>query len=151
MVVRRAYCSVSKAIRETTKSGKERVIPINGSLHETLVHARTQITGQLQESRLVIEGFPWGSITRLMQSLCKRAGVKVISIHGFRHSFASNLVMAGVPLYDVQALLGHSDFRVTQMYAHLSPDHLRGVTECLKISSSSVIKDNVVSLRGKSR
>jgi site-specific recombinase XerD len=75
----------------------------------------------------------------------------VISIHGFRHSFASNRVTSWGSLYDVQALFGHSDFRVTQMYAHLSPDNLRRVTECLKISSSSVIKDNVVSLRGKSR
>ena len=105
--------------------------------------------GANPESRLVIERFPWGSITKLMHSLCRRAEVKIISLHGFRHSFASNLVIAGVPLYDVQALLGHSDFRVTQMYAHLSPDHLKGVTECLKFSVSASTNNNVIRLREK--
>lgn len=39
-----------------------------------------------------------------------------------RHTAASWLVQAGVPLYDVQALLGHEDFATTQRYAHLQPD-----------------------------
>jgi integrase len=36
--------------------------------------------------------------------------------------FASWLVQDGVPLYDVQALLGHESFTTTQRYAHLAPD-----------------------------
>jgi site-specific recombinase XerD len=39
-----------------------------------------------------------------------------------RHTAASSLVMDGVPLYDVQALLGHESFATTQRYAHLAPD-----------------------------
>jgi integrase len=39
-----------------------------------------------------------------------------------RHTAASWLVMDGVPLYDVQALLGHESFRTTERYAHLAPD-----------------------------
>ena len=39
-----------------------------------------------------------------------------------RHTAASWLVMDGVPLYDVQALLGHESFATTQRYAHLAPD-----------------------------
>lgn len=39
-----------------------------------------------------------------------------------RHTAASWLVQDGVPLYDVQALLGHESFETTQRYAHLAPD-----------------------------
>jgi site-specific recombinase XerD len=35
---------------------------------------------------------------------------------------ASWLVIDGVPLYDVQALLGHESYRTTERYAHLAPD-----------------------------
>jgi site-specific recombinase XerD len=39
-----------------------------------------------------------------------------------RHTAASWVVQDGVPLYDVQALLGHESFATTQRYAHLRPD-----------------------------
>jgi integrase len=39
-----------------------------------------------------------------------------------RHTAASWLVQDGVPLYDVQAPLGHEDYATTQRYAHLAPD-----------------------------
>jgi integrase len=46
-----------------------------------------------------------------------------------RHTAASWLVQDGVPLYDVQALLGHEDYATTQRYAHLAPDAHNKVIE----------------------
>jgi site-specific recombinase XerD len=51
----------------------------------------------------------------------KAANLQRIRFHDLRHSFASQLVMAGVPLIAVQQYLGHSDLAMTMRYAHLSP------------------------------
>lgn len=55
-----------------------------------------------------------------------------------RHTAASWLVQDGVPLYDVQALLGHEDYATTQRYAHLAPDAHDKVIESWKRRGASV-------------
>lgn len=45
-------------------------------------------------------------------------------IHSLRHTFATRLVNQGVPLYEVQVLLGHSDSKTTERYAKLELDTL---------------------------
>lgn len=52
-------------------------------------------------------------------------GLSHVRWHDLRHTCASWLVQAGVPIYDVKELLGHSTVAVTQRYAHLAPAHLR--------------------------
>ena len=53
-----------------------------------------------------------------------KASVEDFRWHDLRHTFASRLVTAGVDLYTVSKPLGHHDIKMTQRYAHLSPDHL---------------------------
>lgn len=50
------------------------------------------------------------------------AGVRRLPPRIMRHTAASWLVQDGVPLYDVQALLGHEDYATTLRHAHLAPD-----------------------------
>ncbi|MBN8958839.1 MAG: tyrosine-type recombinase/integrase [Rhizobiales bacterium] len=66
--------------------------------------------------------FPWRRIRR-------RAGLNDLRLHDLRHSFASFLVNQGVSLYVVQGLLGHTQSRATQRYAHLVQQTLSDAAE----------------------
>ena len=68
--------------------------------------------------------FPWDRIR-------KRAGLRDVRLHDLRHSFASFLANRGERMYDVQKLLGHTNLRSTQRYAHLAPDRLRQSAEVM--------------------
>lgn len=54
----------------------------------------------------------------------RQAGLDDLRLHDLRHSFASFLVNAGRSLYEVQKILGHTQIKTTQRYAHLSQDSL---------------------------
>ena len=59
---------------------------------------------------------------RIWYPAAEAAGIRRFPPRIMRHTAASWLVIDGVPLYDVQALLGHESFRTTERYAHLAPD-----------------------------
>ena len=61
----------------------------------------------------------------------RQAGIEDFHWHDLRNTLASRLVMAGVDLYTVKELLGHSDFKRTMRYAHLSPGHLKSAVAVL--------------------
>ena len=58
----------------------------------------------------------------VQKRLTRLAGLRRIKFHEIRHSFASQLVMNGVPLKAVQELLGHADMTMTLRYSHLAPN-----------------------------
>jgi hypothetical protein len=55
---------------------------------------------------------------------CDKAAIADFSFHDLRHTYASHQRMRGADLHDLQKLLGHSDPRMTNRYAHLSNEHL---------------------------
>jgi site-specific recombinase XerD len=61
------------------------------------------------------------------------AKLKNFRLHDCRHHFASKLVQAGVDLYTVKELLGHSEVGMAERYSHLAPHNLRAAVE--KIAS----------------
>lgn len=71
------------------------------------------------------------SFRRGFEYAVDRSKIGKVRIHDLRHTFASFLVKQGVPLYHVSTLLGHSDIRITQKYAHLAPDQLQHVLQFL--------------------
>jgi site-specific recombinase XerC len=69
----------------------------------------------------------------------KKVGMdQIIRFHDLRHCFASHFMMSGGNLYDLQRILGHTQYAMTQIYAHLSPDYLSGTTQILSFGKMSI-------------
>lgn len=67
---------------------------------------------------------PFVSVYWSWDSARKRANLSDVRIHDLRHSFASLLINSGRTLYEVQHILGHTQVKTTQRYAHLSQETL---------------------------
>jgi integrase len=125
------HLSTSRLTLYQTKSGKPRGIPINRAVYDALVAIEPD---QDRRSGLVFkrrDGAAWGQIRTAFAAALTRASITGFRFHDLRHTAASHLVMRGASLKDVQELLGHSDLKMTQRYAHLSPAHLRGAVDRL--------------------
>ncbi len=111
-----------KRIRLHGKGDKDREIPMTSSIEDLLRARGPKPCGRV---------FPYthhDTITHKWKKTMRKLGMNY-RFHDLRHTTASWLVMNGAPLKVVQELLGHTDIRVTQIYAHLSRDYLREVLE----------------------
>ena len=106
-----------------SKSGKPRTIALNAAAIGLLRSMPTDSTSPFVfPTQLTGLYCPWNRIRR-------RAGLADVRLHDLRHSFASFLVNQGVSLYVVQGLLGHTQARMTQRYAHLASQTLLDAAE----------------------
>ncbi len=112
-----------------TKNGERRDIPMN----ET---ARAALKGIKQISEFVFSSrngkrIENAQVQNAFTEALRRSGIEDFHFHDLRHTFASNLVMAGAELNDVRELLGHKKMDMTLRYAHLSPKHKTKVINIL--------------------
>ena len=107
-------------LRET-KNGSLRVAPVNELAFRVLASLP-----QGAPADPVLPGVDGPRLSVAMERLFRKLGIHDASFHSLRHTAASWLVMQGVDLYTVGQILGHKTPRMTQRYAHLSPQYLAG-------------------------
>lgn len=105
--------------RGRNKSGRWREIPLNAAAEASLILLPDRIADCHPDT-----------LGDWFRADAKVAGVGG-SLHRLRHTFCAHLVMAGVPLRRVQLLAGHSDYKTTEMYAHLAPEGGQGAVDKL--------------------
>jgi integrase len=103
--------------RAHTKKGRAR-LPIPRKLRWFLAKAQARSASPYV---LSYRGEPIRQIKHSFASACRLAGLEDVTPHTLRHSCATWLLDAGVPLEQIGGWLGHSDFRTTQRYAHMHP------------------------------
>jgi integrase len=107
----------------TTKLGKPRYVPISDGVL-SLLGSVPRLPGLGYVFGNAATGKPFVSIYAGWNTARIRAGMPEVRVHDLRHSFASLLINAGRSLYEVQTILGHTQIKTTQRYAHLAPQTL---------------------------
>ena len=112
------------------KGGKDRVIPLpNGII--TILENYLRTRRDVENSALILnrsgERLTPRSIQRIVKKYKKAANLfdKTLTPHTLRHAFATHLLSNAVDIRVIQELLGHASLSTTQLYTHVSLEHLR--------------------------
>jgi integrase/recombinase XerD len=116
------------------KGHKERLIPIYQQAASRVKEYMEQVRPHLarnKEERALFLNRRGGRLTRqgfwqILKGYAKSAELGVeVTPHTLRHSFATHMLSGGADLRAVQELLGHANISTTQIYTHLTTDHIR--------------------------
>jgi integrase/recombinase XerD len=115
------------------KGGKRRLVPVGEvALADVDVYLKGTRTTRAGRPHPALFLSSWGrplsrqGFWKLILRYARKVGItKPISPHKLRHSFATHLLERGADLRSVQALLGHANIATTEIYTHLTPDHVR--------------------------
>lgn len=125
-------------VRCVGKGSKERTIPIHeqavAALKTYLEEARPLLLRSKEEKALFVnrrgERLTRQGFWLILKNYARQANIKTeVTPHTLRHSFATHMLRGGAPLRNVQELLGHANISTTQIYTHLTDDHVREVYE----------------------
>ena len=114
------------------KGSKERLLPFSHAAREQLeIYVQNYRPLLKPESNQLFVNRRGQKLSRQafwkwLKQLAVQAGItEKISPHTLRHSFATHLLRSGMNLRSLQMLLGHASLSSTQIYTHMSPQHLK--------------------------
>jgi integrase len=122
----------------TTKLGKPRHVPLSDGVLNLL----STMPRNLKSDHVFANpktNKPFVSIFCAWNTARKKAGLADVRVHDLRHSFASLLINSGRSLYEVQKLLGHTQIKTTQRYAHLAPETLLAASNAATKAVGSIM------------
>lgn len=117
------------------KGSKTRKVPIGKSavewLKNYLVLRRKKDNIEIQNLFVSSLGKPINRqvIFKFIKEYAEKIGLKDVSPHTLRHSFATHLIQNSADVRSVQQMLGHADISTTQIYTHITDVHLRKTYE----------------------
>jgi integrase len=120
----------------TTKLGKPRHVPLSDGVLNLLSAMERKGDWVFANPKT---NKPFVSIFCGWNTARKKAGLADVRVHDLRHSFASLLINSGRSLYEVQKLLGHTQIRTTQRYAHLAPETLLAASNAATLAVGSIM------------
>jgi len=121
-------------VRTRGKGSKERIVPIGKAAGQALkgyLEGPRRLHPFRSSQPTLFVGRRGRGITRqgfwkILKRYAQTAGIhKRITPHVLRHSFATHLLEGGADLRSVQSMLGHADIATTQIYTHVSREHLK--------------------------
>ena len=134
--VRGAWCHKTKTAIEPKSVAAVRVVPMPRALREILVEHRGRVDDARSEALVASNrsGRPFDPsvVYKRADSAWLSAGLNRITLHEARHTFASLMVAAGVPIEDLSEFMGHASINITiKRYRHLYPDARRRAAEAM--------------------
>ena len=126
----------SATVRLFGKGSKERIVPLYRLALELvaryLEQARPRLVGECRTDALFVSArgraMSADSLRKAFKKRAAQAGLDpALHPHDLRHAFATDLVEGGADLRSVQEMLGHASLSTTQIYTHLSLEHMKDV------------------------
>jgi integrase len=121
-----------------SKSGKARHVPLSEGALALLANIPRNMDCKWAFANPET-GKPYVSIFYAWNTARKSVGLSDVRMHDLRHSFASLLINSGRTLYEVQHILGHTQVKTTQRYAHLSQDTLLAAANAATVAVGAVM------------
>lgn len=125
-----------RASRLFGKGSKERIVPLYPIALEAVDRyvreGRPSLLGDARSNSLFVStrgnAMSADSLRRVFKQRAAQAGLDPsLHPHDMRHAFATDLVEGGADLRSVQEMLGHASLSTTQVYTHLSLQHMKDV------------------------